>query len=553
MFARATEVTPRVPADAAHRTSTAEDSRPFLLPVDHRDHQTPVIGESMQHLLADLGLRCATTEPGVIEAAIDRCLSEIGMALRVDQIAVWRSSADDGPSITCHSWTRLFDAAPLDPSQLAAIPFVQSRLSAGAAAWFARTEDVLDPDDRERLRHLGIASAIVVPIPLGKDRETRGALALMSTMRYEWSSSLVEQVRLLTAVLALAMTRSEILRALEGAHEELQRLRRQSEDRVVRRPPVTVLPTSRLIVSEGVAMQQALAQVEQVAPLPSTVLLLGETGVGKEVFAQAIHELSPRGQRPMVRVSCAAIPAALIESELFGRERGAYTGALSRQIGRFEAANQSTIFLDEIGELPAEMQVKLLRVIQERVIERLGSTQQIKVDVRIIAATNRNLEKAVEDRAFREDLFYRLNVFPITVPPLRERVEDIPALTWEFVNEFSSAMGKSIESIAAESMRQLQSYAWPGNVRELRNIVERAVIVAAGPQLTIPMPVASMTRQSPATMTLRDVEIEHIRMTLRSTNWRIRGRSGAAERLGLKPTTLETRMSKLGLVRPRES
>src|SRR5262247_77312 len=195
-----------------------------------------------------------------------------------------------------------------------------------------------------------------------------------------------------------------------------------------------ILSTSRPIVCESFSIQQVLQQIEQVAPTPATVLLLGETGVGKEVMAQAIHNLSPRHSRQMVRVSCAAIPTALIESELFGRERGAYTGALSRQIGRFEAASQSTLFLDEIGELTAEVQVKLLRVLQERVIERLGSTQAIKVDVRIIAATNRNLEQAVEDKTFREDLFYRLNVFPVVVPPLRDRVEDLPALVWSFVD-----------------------------------------------------------------------------------------------------------------------
>jgi transcriptional regulator with GAF, ATPase, and Fis domain len=280
-------------------------------------------------------------------------------------------------------------------------------------------------------------------------------------------------------------------------------------------------------------------------------LLLGETGVGKEVFARAIHELSPRRHRPMVRVSCAAIPAALIESELFGRERGAFTGALTRQIGRFEAAHQSTIFLDEIGELPAEVQVKLLRVLQERAIERLGSVQTIKVDVRIIAATNRNLEQAVQDKAFREDLFYRLNVFPIVVPPLRDRIEDIPALAWEFVEEFSKSFGKPVESIAKDSMRQLQQYQWPGNVRELRNVIERAMILATGPCLTVPLPQGGIARPISSGQTLRSLEIEHIRATLDSAGWRVRGHGGAAERLGLKPTTLEGRMAKLGLTRPR--
>jgi transcriptional regulator with GAF, ATPase, and Fis domain len=312
--------------------------------------------------------------------------------------------------------------------------------------------------------------------------------------------------------------------------------------------PATPSPTA--IVSASRAIREALAQVRLVAPTPSTVLLLGETGVGKEVFAQTIHKLSARQPRQMVKVSCGAIPSALIESELFGRERGAYTGALTRQMGRFEAAHQSTLFLDEIGELPAEVQVKLLRVLQERIIERLGSAQPIKVDVRIIAATNRNLEQAVKDRTFRDDLFYRLNVFPIAVPPLRDRIDDIPGLVWAFVQEFSTAFGKPVESISDESMGQLQGYSWPGNVRELRNVIERAVILSSGPHLSISLPPRAQTRRSTAFMSLREVETEHIRATLESTNWRVRGVAGAAERLGLKPTTLETRMAKLGISRP---
>lgn len=305
--------------------------------------------------------------------------------------------------------------------------------------------------------------------------------------------------------------------------------------------------TPSSIVSKSPAVQQAICQLEQVAATSATVLLVGETGSGKEVFAQAIHDLSPRYQRPMMRVNCGAIPRELIESELFGRERGAFTGAVSRQIGRFEAANHSTLLLDEIGELPIEIQVKLLRVLQERVIERLGTTQPIKLDVRIIAATNRNLEKAVEDKQFREDLFYRLNVFPIVVPPLRDRVEDIPDLVWTFIDEFSASFGKSIDSIADDSMRALQAYWWPGNVRELRNIIERAVIVSTGRRLEVPVPKPSLS--PPHVGTLEDLEIEHICAALESTNWRIRGCGGAAERLGLKPTTLESRMARLGIVR----
>ena len=318
---------------------------------------------------------------------------------------------------------------------------------------------------------------------------------------------------------------------------------------VGRRAGVWASAASRPLVSECDAVQHVLTQVEQVAPTSATVLLLGETGVGKEVFAQAIHERSPRHRRQMIRVSCAAIPASLIESELFGHERGAYTGALERQIGRFEAAHQSTLFLDEIGELSLEVQVKLLRVLQDCVIERLGSAQQTAVDVRIIAATNRNLDQAVLEQKFREDLFYRLNVFPIVVPPLRERVEDIAQLAWQFTCEYSEALGKPIKSISPESIRQLQEYSWPGNVRELRNHIERAVIIATGPVLTVELPPQHGVNGQRAMMTLESVQIEHIRATLNSTNWRVRGRGGAAECLGLKPTTLETRMAKLGITR----
>jgi transcriptional regulator with GAF, ATPase, and Fis domain len=306
------------------------------------------------------------------------------------------------------------------------------------------------------------------------------------------------------------------------------------------------------LIGRSAAVQRVLDQVEQVAATDSTVLLLGETGTGKEVFAALIHERSARSGRGMVRVNCAAIPATLIESELFGRERGAFTDAVAQQIGRFELANQSTIFLDEIGDLAPEVQVKLLRVIEERRIERLGSPREIPVDVRIITATHRSLEQRVADQAFREDLFYRLNVFPIRIPPLRERVEDIPALVWHFVDEHAKALGKQIDEITPETMAGLQRYSWPGNIRELRNVVERALILATGHRLSIPAP-ATMAASQIRSARLVDVQKEHIRSVLESAGWRIRGTGGAAERLGLRPTTLETRMAKLGLARPKAS
>ncbi len=283
----------------------------------------------------------------------------------------------------------------------------------------------------------------------------RSALAFISTTtEHTWTPEIIEQLRLVAGVFGLALAREESHQALLCALGQAGQLReRRAVEDLRRRPSAGDCRTSRAIVSDSAAMRVALEQIELVAPTPATVLLLGETGTGKEVLAKTIHDLSPRRHRPMIRVNCGAIPAALIESELFGRERGAYTGAITRQIGRFEAAHQSTLFLDEIGELPVETQVKLLRVLQERVIERLGSPHPIKVDVRIIAATNRRLEEAMRNKSFREDLFYRLNVFPCTVPPLRERSEDLPGLVWAFIDEFSKSFGKPIESIASDSMR----------------------------------------------------------------------------------------------------
>jgi transcriptional regulator with GAF, ATPase, and Fis domain len=312
---------------------------------------------------------------------------------------------------------------------------------------------------------------------------------------------------------------------------------------------MTAFQTHGAIVYRSEAIRDVLALAHHVAPTNSTVLLLGETGVGKEVFAQAIHDASPRRHRPMFRVSCAAIPATLIESELFGHERGAFTGAFSRLIGRFEAAHGSTLFLDEIGELPLEMQVKLLRVLEERTIERLGGTASIKVDVRIIAATNRDLDQAVRDNTFGVDLFYRLNVFPITIPPLRERLEDIPGLAWTFIDELAAACGKTIEAVSSRSLTGLQRYWWPGNVRELRNVIERAMILTKGPTFTPMVPQGKTVRPGARSERLVDVQTEHIRWVLDSCGWRIRGVGGAAERLGLKPTTLDDRMAKLGILR----
>jgi formate hydrogenlyase transcriptional activator len=300
------------------------------------------------------------------------------------------------------------------------------------------------------------------------------------------------------------------------------------------------------IVGESPAIRSVLAKVEQVAPKGSTVLLLGETGTGKELIAQRLHELSPRSGRAMVRVNCAALPATLMEAELFGREKGAYTGAVSRELGRFELADGSTLFLDEVGELPLELQSKLLRVLQDGQFERVGSPRPRTVDVRIIAATNQDLAEAVREGRFRQDLFYRLNVFPIRVPPLRERREDIPLLVWAFVDRIGREMGVTIDTISRRSMDRLQGYPWPGNVRELRNVVERSMIVSQGRTLSVTLPEAGESVSDEA-LALDEVQRRHIRKVLDLTGGKVSGPGGAAEILGLKPTTLRSRMERLGM------
>jgi formate hydrogenlyase transcriptional activator len=307
------------------------------------------------------------------------------------------------------------------------------------------------------------------------------------------------------------------------------------------------------IVGESPTLKRILEQAGTVAPTDSTVLILGETGTGKELIARAIHNLSTRRERAFVKVNCAAIPTGLLESELFGHERGAFTGAIAQKIGRFELAHQGTLFLDEVGDIPLELQPKLLRVLQEQEFERLGSTKTIRVNVRLIAATNANLDERVEEKQFRSDLYYRLNVFPVLMPPLRERHEDIPLLVRYFAQKYGRLMKKEIQTVPAEVISALSKYHWPGNIRELENFIERAVILSPGPELRVPLaelkPMAAVSPSNGAT-TLEAAEREHVLRVLRETNWIIGGPAGAAVRLGIKRTTLQARMKKLGIARP---
>jgi PAS domain S-box-containing protein len=342
---------------------------------------------------------------------------------------------------------------------------------------------------------------------------------------------------------------------LRSAHEELNQLKNQLEaENIYLQHELQLGQSFGEIVGQSDALKYVLFKISQVAPTDSTVLITGDTGTGKELVARAIHEGSARKDRPLIKVNCAALSPSLIESELFGHEKGAFTGAGARKPGRFELADGGSIFLDEIGELPLELQVKLLRVIQEGEFDRLGGTKTIKVDVRIIAATNKNLKEEVEKGTFRQDLWYRLNVFPVTIPPLNQRKEDIPLLVDYFVAKWSKKFGKNITSVSANAMNTLQGHSWPGNVRELANVIERAVINSRGNvlQLVDRFEHASEERSSSA-KSLEDMERDYIVRTLENTGWRIEGPYGAAKILGLNPSTLRTRMIKLQIQRRRNS
>jgi len=316
--------------------------------------------------------------------------------------------------------------------------------------------------------------------------------------------------------------------------------------------PLSSIRRESEMIGSSFGLGRVRKLVQMVAPTDSAVLIQGETGTGKELIARSVHEESRRSSGPFVKLNCAAMPAGLLESELFGHERGAYTGALTQTTGRFQLADRGTLFMDEIGDLPLELQPKLLRVLQEQEFERLGSTRTIRVNVRVVAATNRNLEQMVLDRRFRADLFYRLNVFPIALPPLRERPEDIPLLVRHFVDKFARRMNKEFNYIPDEAMAPLQQYDWPGNIRELQNYIERAMILCPGPELRLPShELRGVVRSDTPSLvrTLADAERDHITQVLREVNWVVGGRDGAAARLGMARTTLIHRMGKLGIVR----
>jgi formate hydrogenlyase transcriptional activator len=507
---------------------------------------------SFERLLANLSARFVNLPPAQVDQEIEQSLRKIVEAMNVDRSSLLEVSEDGRELITSHQWAR--DGIPRDPPRDVneATSWYTRTLLRGETVAYSRMPEEL-PDgavpEKAYCASTGLRSNITIPLRVAG--RPMAALAIGCFRRERtWPAEFVPRLRLLGEVFSNALERRNQAMSLERALAEVRELkgRLEEENRYLRKEIDAAVRARGGIVGESAAIKKVLAQAAQVADTGATVLLLGETGTGKELMARTIHGASPRRDRLLVQVNCAALPPTLIEAELFGRERGAYTGALARQIGRFEVAHGSTIFLDEIGDLPVGLQTKLLNVLERGEFERLGSSRTIRVDARVIAATNRDLAAMVRDGTFREDLYYRLNVFPITLPPLQARHGDVPLLVCAFVREFAQGQGKTFEQIPKRTIDGLQRYAWPGNVRELRNVVERAVILSPGGTLNVECP-ASAPQETSTEMTLETVQRHHIAAVLDEVRWRIRGDDGAARRLGLKPSTLESRIRKLGITR----
>lgn len=403
------------------------------------------------------------------------------------------------------------------------------------------------PGFLERVQPYGVQSYCWLPLTTARRR--LGALVFVSKQPAAYDGSDVRFLQLVANHVAVAVENALAFQEIEALRDKLAKEKEYLEEEVRTEHHFGD------IIGENAALRAVLKQVETVAPTESTVLIRGETGTGKELIARAVHDLSPRKDRTFVKLNCAAIPTGLLESELFGHEKGAFTGAINQKIGRFELAHQGTLFLDEVGDIPLELQPKLLRVLQEQEFERLGGTKTIRVNVRLVAATNRDLAEMLAEGRYRSDLYYRLNVFPVTLPPLRERPDDIPRLARHFTQGFARRMGRRIEIIPPQVMDALVRYPWPGNVRELQNVIERAVILSKGSTLQVSaadLQSASATTTPPvaASRTLADAEREHILRALRDTNWVLGGPDGAAARLGMKRSTLHWKMKKLGISRP---
>jgi transcriptional regulator with GAF, ATPase, and Fis domain len=501
--------------------------------------------------VADVSTRFTGIAAAEVDAEIERTLRDLVELLDTDR-ATFAEFAEDGQSLRpTHSWARPPVRPFTTPMIRTEIPWLYHQLLGGQTVRLERLPDEVPAEatqDRTSMLRAGMKSVLSIPIAVGG----RFVCAL-STGAFRghraWSDATVARVRTVGQILANGLYRRRAEAELGARLAAIEELKERLEaENLYLRDEVAPTHGFEQVVGRSAAMRTVLARAALVADTPTTVLLLGETGTGKEILAEAIHRRSPRSHRMLVTVNCAALPPTLIESELFGHEKGAFTGATVTKAGRFELADGGTLLLDEIGDLPLDLQPKLLRVLQEGEFERVGGTRTHKVDVRVIAATSRDLPRAIAEGRFRDDLYYRLGVFPVLLPPLRERREDIPLLVWAMIERLQPRLGRRISRVPKPVMDRLVSYAWPGNVRELVNVVERALILSPGPVLQVEDTLdATGPRRSDR---LDEVEREHILHVLRRCEWRVDGAGNAAAMLGLNPSTLRSRMQKLGITRP---
>jgi transcriptional regulator with GAF, ATPase, and Fis domain len=508
--------------------------------------------QQFERLTVTLSSRFARLHAAEIAPSIVSALEQVATAIDVDT-GVLVEFADGGAIAASHQWSA-GDAAIGQVDDACLPTWMLDRFARHEVVTVTRTDD-LSREQRAWTVRVGARSILGVPVLIAGQLVC--ALTLWSRRSARpWPDPVVERVRLMAEILGAALQRCRHEAALEASLATIERLNARLEaDNVYLKEEIKTYHDFDEIVGESAALRLALTRLGQVAPMNSSVLLMGETGTGKELFARALHDRSRRRSRALVRVNCAALPPTLVESELFGHEKGAFTGAVSMRQGRFELADGGTIFLDEIGDVPPDIQAKLLRVLQEGEFERVGSSRTRKVDVRLIAATHRDLEADVATGRFRADLYYRLSVFPIHLPALSERREDIPLLVWFFIQRHQRDLGRRITKVPQAVMLALQQHAWPGNVRELENIVERAMIRSSDETLQLDDAVGSTRRlvsesAGPAGDTLDSVQRTHIEGVLLECGWRVNGRNNAAERLGLHPNTLRFRMKKLGIVCP---
>jgi transcriptional regulator with GAF, ATPase, and Fis domain len=514
----------------------------------HREHENRL---KFEKLLTELSATFVKIPAEELDDKVEEVLQSIGEMLGFDRVNFVQYMKETKQLKVTHSWTS--QGVERFPSIMADkyYPWFIEKTKTGKNLHFI-TDELPEEGamDKKSLKKMGIKSGLLIPYVV--NRSYHGTIFFESHTRYRgsWIGEYSQRLKLLAEVIINAQLRKQAETELRKAFSKIQLLKNQlQKENIYLCEAIETIKRHKEIVGDSSGIKEVLKKIEHVAGTNSTVLILGETGTGKELVARAIHDISLRKKRAMVTVNCAALPASLIESELFGREKGAYTGAMSKQIGRFEMADESSIFLDEIGELPLELQAKLLRVLQQGQFERLGSSKTTTVNVRVIAATNRDLKNQVQDGKFREDLYYRLDVYPIHVPALRERKQDILPLVWLFVKEFSDTMGKPIDTISRTTLEAVKNYSWPGNVRELRNVVERSMIVCKNRSLTLEVP-KSVTAKESYNPTLEEYQKRYILKILKKTGWRIRGEKGTAKILGLKPTTLYSRMKKLGIKRP---